>query len=395
MIGLCASDECTGCAGCYNSCPVDAISMVENRWGEIVPDIHPDLCTECGRCVRACPILTPCNLAEPTGCYAAWASDASDALLSSSGGVAAVFAGHIIRSGGLAVGAVLTEALVPQHVIAGTRTCAESFRGSKYVQSEIGLVYREVGEHLDSGARVLFTGTPCQVAGLRGYLGTDHENLITVDIVCHGVPPAAYLHAHVQDILGTDAKGPVRLTFRDDGAFRLRLSDSSKVLYSSGWVRDAYYYSFMKGITYRECCYGCRFATPMRSSDITLGDFWGLDKRSLGVSHDGRVSLILVNSGKGLDYVQEIGGALYREERCVSEAIAGNPQLRCPAKRHPKRARFRAAYPTLGFAGAIRRSGVQAEVRVAAIKDAAPYQTLRAVIHRLSSVFVAFRSGRV
>lgn len=363
---------------CYNACRFSSISMLLNDWGELIPAIDEERCTGCGRCTAACPVLQGVSFDEPLGCYAAWAYDSVDRSGSSSGGIATVLAKQMISRGGIVVGVAFDESATARHFVADSAVEVERFRSSKYVFSQVGLSYRGVQGHLKAGRAVLFVGCPCQVAGLLAYLGDPHEGLVTVDLVCHGAPPGRYLEEHLAHVTGGET-GVLDVSFRAGGRFRLRVRRDKKVVYNRSEVLDSYYYSFMKAVSFREACYSCRFASVARCSDITLGDFWGLDRTTLRQDDGGMVSLILVNTESGRSFVESVDDAAHLELRSVEEAVAGNEQLRVPSKRHPRRSAFREAYPSFGFSGALKKSGVLSEQLVVAAKQTRPARWLSSV----------------
>lgn len=191
MIKLCDAKDCTGCMACGNACRFGAITFSPDNEGFLHPKIDPERCTGCKMCVRACPILTPCPPAgtqEEKRVFAAWAKDENIRDESSSGGVFSVLAKDVIAAGGVVFGAAFDERFSVRHVMAEDEDGLKNLRGSKYVQSDIGKTFSLAENFLKARRRVFFTGTPCQIAGLRMYLRKDYENLLTADIVCHGVP---------------------------------------------------------------------------------------------------------------------------------------------------------------------------------------------------------------
>lgn len=247
---------------------------------------------------------------------------------------------------------LLTNDVGVHHAGINTLSEAVRFKGSKYVQSTIGNCYKEVKNELKANRKVLFTGTPCQVAGLRNYLGQSYENLTTVDIICHGVPPIKLVREHLAHYCKTE--DVTKVTFRDSEGYKLSAFKDKKKLYSESFPQDSYMYGFMYGLFYRPSCYECRYANMQRVSDITIGDYWGLGK-SMPVSYPcEKVSVVIPNTVKGSQLLSECQDALFMEERDSEEAIAGNAQLRKPSKKHKYYNVFRKMYTLTGYKCAVR-----------------------------------------
>ena len=338
MPTLAGFDKCTGCGACADSCHSAAISLVPQlELGHLYPRVDSSKCVECKACEKSCSVLQDSvELRFPQKCFAVWAKDYDENLRSTSGGAATVFSKRILADGGVVYGCG-NDGVLFRHVRVDVTAGIERLRGSKYVQSDVRGAYRNVRKDLTEGRKVLFIGTPCQVAGLRTFLRRDYDNLIAVDIICHGVPSVQLLCNHLERKvrLGDVSK----ISFRD-GGFILRACDKwGKVMYQSNlWkerYEDAYYTAFIKGYSYRESCYSCPYARPKRCGDITIGDFWGLGKLvPFETSHpNAGFSVALANTELGLDFLLSQEDTLYICERQIDEALDGNPQLRAPMKK--------------------------------------------------------------
>jgi len=378
---------------CYNACPHSAIAMVEDDWGEAAPVIDELECVDCGRCTAACPILRPVSLHDPGDCYAAWTRDPENRAACSSGGIATTLAIEVLRRGGVVFGTALDDEFALRFSGACSVQEAQRFRGSKYVFGNVGLCYANVNRYLKAGRPVLFVGCPCQVAGLRAYLRHDHESLTTVDLVCHGAPPGRYLQEHLNRVL-TRRDNITDVRFRGEGEFRLQAHSGNQTVYSRSKLMDSYYYAFLKGVSYREICYECPYARQARCSDITLGDFWGLDRSALHQDDGGRVSLVLINTEVGRRLFRSVSGLIHKEERSLSEAVSGNVQLRKPSTRHRYRESFLQSYPVQGFERALISSGVTRERLVAVVLESGPVRRLRLLKRRVRSSGAPRRSWR-
>lgn len=311
---ICKEEMCTGCSACMNICPKKAISMTSNALGKSIPKIDDNKCISCELCKRKCPIINKVKKNDVKKVFAAWSKETIDQQLCSSGGIATCFSRFILENNGVVFGATL-ENKKPQHISIKNKDELNKLRGSKYVQSEIGYSYSEVKQYLISGKKVLFVGTPCQIAGLKSFLGKDYENLILIDLICHGVPPFEYLKEH----LDTLCKGWDNVTFRGKYDFKLTVYKNNQIKKQYNYLDDEYYKAFYEGLIFRDNCYKCEYACPQRCSDITIGDFWGLDKKSLKNEYDGRISVALINTNKGLELFYNASDMIYYEERNINE----------------------------------------------------------------------------
>lgn len=319
---------CAGCGACYSSCGKEAITMKEGRDGALLPSVEEAKCVACGMCDRSCPVNNPIEFHSPDTCYAAWMEGSARNPRSSSGGIGHALATQCVAGGGTAFGAAVDGASV-KHI--GISLPDEVWRlcGSKYVQSLVGDTYRDVRRLLVAGESVFFSGTPCQVAGLRSFLGKDWPNLVTADLICHGTPPQRLLREHISAVV--DCPSDVTsVSFRKNSNFILSIGTEEGSLYNADKEHDSYYHCFMSCLVFRDSCYKCPYAKAKRVGDLTIGDFWGLDRSTLDVPFEGNVSVVLVNSEKGAAALKGLDG-IHLEERGLSEAVAGNPQLRRPS----------------------------------------------------------------
>ena len=304
--------------------------------GYIYPTIDQNKCVDCGLCARICPVNSPVELHTPIKAFAAISKDTKDLMSSSSGAASSVIANHILAGGGVVYGCVQENYCDIAHRRIDSQTDAYKIKGSKYVQSNIGLIYREVKKDLANGNKVLFTGTPCQIAGLRNYLRKDYENLYLVDLVCHGVPSQKLLRDDVEktiyenNIAQKDVIAVFRKTIKNKSTYCLNLHDkkNNEIPLPKKYtelLKNNYITAFMSEITLRENCFSCPFAQGNRCSDITIADFWGLPQCS--IPQNNGVSLMLATTQKGLSLISEITSEVHIEERPVEEAIKGNGRL--------------------------------------------------------------------
>lgn len=346
-IKLCGSTFCTGCGACVGVCPKNAISYREDIEGFFHPIIDYNLCIRCHKCEKTCPILNPLQTYSKFRCFAAWSTDINIRTHSSSGGIFSELAIAIIKEGGIVVGASLDNNNgYVNHCTIETINELSKLQGSKYVQSRITRdILLEICKHLRNHRKVLFTGTPCQVAGVRN-LVNDNEYLYTIDVVCHGVP-SPKLFANVHKNIRDRIKHFDSYFFRDMSDWLVCTNINVNV---NGHIKNRplvgeetfYQDAFLKGYLHRENCYHCRYASTERVADVTIADFWGIGtKKAITDDHKKGCSAVLINSPKGEFLLQQIKDRIYAEERDVYETIdAGNHQLKEPSPRPRERDSF-------------------------------------------------------
>lgn len=325
-------DDCTGCWACYSICPQNCISMVFDEEGFRYPQISHEKCTQCNKCISVCPInkdkLTT-NYGKPIF-YTAISKSKETLKESSSGGVFSILAEHIILQGGFVYGCIIDENMKVKHI--GTNSIDEikRMRGSKYVQSDINKCYFEIKKHLVSGKKVLFSGTPCQISGLKHYLSIDYSNLLLVEVVCHGVPSPVLFGKHIC-YLNKKHKGKVvHYEFRSKKKFGwgsenrtyYEVSKNGKI---KGFhpVFAEYFSAFFYGLSLRPACYKCKYSTPKRAGDLTLGDFWGYWAKYKKYFPQG-ISVVGINNNKGKEIFDEVSSRMEIDEISYSEATKTN-----------------------------------------------------------------------
>lgn len=349
---ICEKKDCFGCFSCVNICPMGCIEMVEDEWGYIYPKIDMKKCIGCNLCKKHCPALHKQEFVTPKRVYASWDLDTNGRKSSSSGGVASVFSKVIIENEGFVFGSTIEKDLTVHHIEIKDIKDIERLKGSKYVHSYIMNTYYEAKKRLLESKEVLFIGTPCQIAGLKEFLGKPYKNLYTIDVVCHGVPSQKML----RDELGLSTID--KITFRDETGYNLKVYDENgKIIKNENKNDSTYLIAFLKGLSIRDNCYQCPFAQRQRISDITIGDFWGLrDLKTAKKEMDKGISEVLINTKQGENLLNRCKGLIFLEERELDEAINGNDQLRAPYAKHENRHKFLSLYKDGEFKRSVRVS---------------------------------------
>lgn len=337
--------RCTGCGACASGCPRDAIAMERDKEGFSYPVIEPDTCIRCGHCTTICPILHEREPKPLPAAFAAWNRDDSIRRDSTSGGAFTALADYVLEGGGIVYGAAFDGRQHLRHVACFRKEDLWRLRGAKYVQSDLGETFREIRTALESRT-VLFSGTPCQVDGLYRYLGRRPENLITCDLVCHGVPSPGVWENMARSIEQRRHKGLQAVRFRNkvtgwkDSHFTTVYDDGS--VDSAPLFRTEYGRAFGRALFLRPSCHRCAYTNLNRPGDFTLGDFWGLRPDELPEQQEKGVNLLLVNTAHGSHIFDQL--PLGRQAFPIERAVAGNPRLASPIEQPPDRTAFFAAY---------------------------------------------------
>lgn len=344
MPNLASIEVCCGCSACASVCPKNAIRMVADNEGFLQPVIDENKCVSCGLCERSCPALSSTELLWGSinpRVFAGWHKQ--DRGSCSSGGIFSALARNTIEKGGIVFGATLDENFNCKHIAVERLEDLDKLRGSKYIQSSIGDTFSFAKEYLKKDRLVLFSGTPCQIAGLKAFLKKDYANLLTVDLACHGVPSNTTFKSYLNKLQRAkkSLKPVKKFSFRlPDGwgkTSRIQTQNGSwKTLYG---VDALYMSAFDKNALFRKSCYTCQYTKIPRIGDISLADFWGIGQVGVPFKHDVMkgVSLVLANTPKGVDAIEKIGEDSFIEERTLKEALANNHNLRAPSEKFGQR----------------------------------------------------------
>lgn len=327
MVNVTRKEDCCGCAACAQICPKSCITMVRDGEGFDYPKADSERCISCGLCEKVCPVSHA--QAEPAGepkAFAAYGPD-KDRAESSSGGIFAQLARQTLAQGGLVFGAAMAEdGKTAVHMAIDSERELPRLQGSKYLQSHMGNCFRQAKEALEAGRAVLFTGTPCQIEGLLHFLGRDYENLVTADVICHGVPSEKLWQKYLDYQQHRYGSRVTRVSFRDKRqgwkSFSMALTFENGKQYAKKLYFDTYLQLFLQDLCLRPSCYACPSRKKHRVSDLTLGDFWGCDRVCPEMDDDTGLSLVLIHSEKGQRAFDAL--SLKRKTVTLEQALTAN-----------------------------------------------------------------------
>lgn len=350
------SDEgrCCGCAACAAVCPQQAVSMKENVRGFIVPSIDEEKCINCGLCLQKCDFKQEhVDESNITHAFSLVVNDKNVLKESTSGGAFTAFSDVVLNGGGCIVGALMEKDFTVHHVITSDKTVRDAMRGSKYVQSDTNGIYTPIKQILDAGKYILFVGTPCQCAALRSFLGKEYANLIVVDFLCHGVPNNKMFKEHIEYLNSYYKVPSVGFSFRNktygwDSYNNNNNLANGKV--KTKWINQIYYSFFVRNLSLRSACHNCSYRSLHRPSDITIADFWGVEKLTGHKDRKG-VSLVLTHTEKGLSLIDRSKMACKIQEYPV-EKLAFRISL-SPSKPNAKSEVFWNTYKGKGYKGIV------------------------------------------
>lgn len=367
MISIQQKELCCGCGACVQICPCDCIKMQSDEEGFWYPKVYQEKCNGCNLCVRVCPIENAAlrddrsvKRADVPAVFGGWHKGEEIRQESSSGGAFTLFAEEIIKNDGMVFGCMLDSHMRAIHAGTDSMHDLSVFRGSKYVQSDTAGTYQEVKKMLNEGRQVLFVGTPCQAAGLHSFIGNiNHEKLYIVDFICHGVssPKVFADYIKAEETRKGCQMAAYRFRNKDRGWSQTGLQLGTLSKYVDGTsirkypaYKDPYMNAFLCDVCLRPSCYACRFKDmPKLYADITIADFWGVDKVSPSLNDKKGTSLIIVNTDHGMGLWDSVKHGFVYENVAYEDAIKRNPSLIKSAKLLPRRKRFYADYRSKGY----------------------------------------------
>jgi coenzyme F420-reducing hydrogenase beta subunit len=361
MIEIKDKSQCCGCEACVQRCPKQCISLVEDKEGFFYPQVDKNVCVDCGLCEKVCPIINQFDERQPQVVYAAINSDSDVRQSSSSGGIFSALADAVLSQGGVVFGVCWDKDWRLVFNYTENKEDLFRFRGSKYLQAYVGDAYIRAEQFLKIGRQVLFTGTPCQIAALRRYLKKDYDNLSMVDVICHGAPSPQvwkkYLDEQLQLI--EQERGSrcqiASINFRDKSvgwknynfSIRLKRADGEVEYFTQPSSQNIFMRGFLRDFYLRPSCYSCPAKSGRSGSDITLGDFWGINELNPEIDDDRGVSAITINSDKGALWFDKL--SLQRYVMSYDDLCRYNPafvrSVACP----PQRAKFFKRYGKKSF----------------------------------------------
>lgn len=375
MIQIKAKKDCCGCSACVSVCPKYCIAMHEDEEGFLYPTVDESVCIDCGLCEKVCPELHPLEAKRPSKVYAAINPDEVVRSQSSSGGIFTMLAEKVIADGGVVFGARFDSHWEVVHDYCDTVAGLAAFRGSKYVQSNMCDCYKQVAAFLKEGRKVLFSGTSCQVAGLHRFLRREYEQLLTVDVVCHGVPSPLVWRKYIEAVKtrpqGVAGKNTVLSSFLNAVPvitgieFRNKLSGWKKygfvvrghadgqetcknsvlpsgseeqIIFRESFHENLFMGGFLKNIYLRPSCYACPAKSGKSGSDITLADYWGIAHHHSDMDDDKGTSLVMLHTAKGVCAFRELDCNV--QETSYEQALDGNPSIERSVAQPTMRVRF-------------------------------------------------------
>ena len=352
MINVTQKNDCYGCAACVNACPAACIHMVEDNEGFLYPQVEQSSCNDCGLCDEACPVNCEFSLTRSPDVYACKNNNAKIRLESTSGGSFTPMAEHVLDNNGVVFGAMFDQDFRVIHSQAENREELARFRRSKYAQSVMGDSYRAAEEYLKQGRQVLFSGTPCQIGGLKSFLRKEYDNLITVDLICHGVASPRVYREYVASLKNKYKEEIRSIAFRDKNRGWKLFSFSiyfEKNVYSQGRFDDLFLRGFLACYFIRPSCHKCAFKGRNRGSDLTIADYWGIQTRFPEFDDDLGVALVIVNSERGRKVWEQISPAMEVITSELEHATRYNLAYASSVPAHAKREQFFADLDSLEF----------------------------------------------
>jgi len=340
-------EECCGCSACMDICPQNAITMKEDKWGYIYPHIDEHICTNCGACINICAYKKSNTGKESFIGYAAVSADEEILLHSASGGIFYSIAYEFVKNGGIVYGCMMDKnnnGFETKHCRVTNVEELVYLQGSKYVQSRMDGIYQLILNDLKNGKRVLFSGTPCQIAQVNQYIGNRwKDELFTIDMICHGVPNERILNSYISFLERKRKKKIKKIVFRDKafgwnlcGSILYEGVEKKEMLHS---IMSSYYSLFLGGFIYRENCYSCKYACVKRVGDITIGDYWGVQQDGIADKIDIKkgISCVLINTDKGDYCFDKYGEKILKFPTKIENIVGGNKQLQSPSLKNEEK----------------------------------------------------------
>lgn len=331
MIKITDKQDCCGCSACAQRCPKKCISMIEDEEGFLYPKVDTSNCIDCHLCEKVCPVINQDEPRTPQNVYAAKNPDETIRMNSSSGGIFTILAEQVIKSGGVVFGAYWDDEWDIKHGYAECIDDLAKFRSSKYLQSVIGDSYLKAEQFLKAGRKVMFTGTPCQIAGLKHFLRKDYDNLLAVEVICHSVPSPGVWQRYLTEklhMLGWKKSDIRHISFRSKATgwkgYSFMIENKDDNVFSELGSKNAFMRGFLANLYTRPSCQKCPAKQLKSGSDITLGDFWGINSLMPEIDDDKGASVVIVNTEKGRDTIHIVDDLI---QASWSDICSKNPAV--------------------------------------------------------------------
>lgn len=336
MLYIKDKENCTGCSSCMNVCPKQCIEMKEDEFGFKYPYVNKDICIDCHLCKKVCPLQNEMATLFQPKIYAVQSNNEEMRKNSSSGGVFSILANNVLDNGGVVYGAYFNDDLEVEHIKITSKNDLYKIRGSKYLQSNIKYSFKEIKEYLINGTHVLFSGTGCQIAGLKSYLHEDYHHLLTVEVVCHGVPSQMVFRKY-KDIIEKENKSQLKtVNFRDkkDGwnNYSLTFSFENGNVLSEKFNENDFMRGYIHNLYLRPSCKVCKFKKMTSGSDFLLGDFWGVDELGKPWNDNKGTSVVFINTNNGMKLFNNIKKDIFYKEVDYEYAVRFNPCIIKPVE---------------------------------------------------------------
>lgn len=344
MIQIKGKKNCCGCAACANVCPKSCILMEEDSEGFLYPNVEENVCVQCGICEKVCPVLNKKSETETNKTYISFAKQDEVRMNSSSGGIFPLLAEIILEKHGIVFGAAFDDNFEVHQIEIHTKDNLFKLCGSKYIQSRVERTYANVKKYLLNNKIVLYSGTPCQIEGLKKYLNYNYENLFTIDVLCHGVPSPKVWRQYLKEQEKKYGDLADSIYFRNKKfgwkTYSVNIQFKNKTVYSCLFYKDRFIRLFLSNICLRPSCYYCKFKDINRVSDITLGDCWGIENYMPEMDDNKGVSVVITHSLRGEELLNEIKDKLVLKEAVLDKALPPDADSRKSVREHPKRNKF-------------------------------------------------------
>lgn len=333
-VGEIKKEKCCGCFSCYNSCLKKAIDMCKDSEGFWYPEIDMKKCVQCGKCLKACPNTNLLSANKYEHAYACYAKNEKEHMESSSGGFFAVLAKKILEEGGCVFGAAFNKDIEVEHIEVENIIDLKKVKCTKYVQSRIGMNYTYIRNELEAGRYVLFSGTPCQVAGLKTFLAKEYEKLLCVDLICHGVPSPEVWKRYLIEKFGKNEVVSMQFRNKTAGIDKVTLDYQLKSgkMFSEAYEESPYIQGVIHNFYIRPSCFQCQFKGNHRVSDITIGDFWSIKEFYPKLPSKYGISAVIIRTSKGELWMKKSSSDLHVYEAKVKEIAVWNENLNDSAK---------------------------------------------------------------